>query len=44
MIIMNIHLITIGDKMPARVRQSYDEYASAYHANAVKLVEIAPDG
>lgn len=24
---MNFHLITIGDKMSARVRQGYDEYA-----------------
>jgi len=40
---MNIHLIAVGDKMPAWVQQGYDEYAKRLpHECALKLVEITP--
>lgn len=40
---MNIHLIAVGEKMPAWVKQGYDEYAKRMPREcALKLVEIAP--
>jgi len=40
---MNIHLIAIGDRMPAWVQQGYNEYAKRMPAEcALRLVEIAP--
>lgn len=40
---MNIHLIAIGEKMPAWVQQGYQEYARRMPREcALKLVEIAP--
>lgn len=40
---MNIHLIAIGEKMPAWVQQAYVEYAKRMPAEcALKLVEITP--
>lgn len=40
---MNIHLIAIGDKMPAWVQQGFDEYARRLPREcALRLIEIAP--
>lgn len=49
---MSFHLITIGDKMSARVRQGppgsgrvmTNTPSGAYHASAVKPVEISVGG
>lgn len=39
---MNIHLIAVGDKMPAWVQQGYDEYAKRLPRECtLKLVEIS---
>ncbi len=40
---MNIHLIAVGDKMPAWVLAGYDEYAKRLPPECgLRLVEIAP--
>lgn len=40
---MNIHLIAVGEKMPAWVQQGYEEYAKRMPREcSLKLVEIAP--
>ena len=40
---MNIHLISVGNRMPKWVEQGYGEYAKRMPAEcALKLVEIAP--
>lgn len=40
---MHIHLIAVGQKMPAWVRQGYEEYAKRLPPNfSLRLTEIAP--
>ena len=40
---MNIHLIAVGDRMPAWVQQGYDEYARRMPRECtLRLIEIAP--
>jgi 23S rRNA (pseudouridine1915-N3)-methyltransferase len=40
---MHIHLIAVGQKMPAWVKQGYEEYTKRLPQNfSIKLVEIAP--
>ncbi len=40
---MNIHLITVGEKMPRWVQEGYQEYAKRMPSEcALKLVEITP--
>ncbi len=40
---MNIHLISVGNRMPRWVQQGFDEYAKRLPREcALKLVEIAP--
>jgi len=40
---MHIHLIAVGQKMPAWVKQGYEEYSKRLPQNfSIKLVEIAP--
>ncbi len=41
---LNIHLVVIGEKVPAWVHQGYQEYAKRIHGRcALKLMEVAAE-